>query len=214
MQRQIASDVSGVAFSLNPQNNCFDEAVINANFGLGETVVAGVVTPDTYVVDKVELELIDKNIAHKSVGSVVPAAYRGFRNSDRAAKAYEEQFANDVVACKRLAARDMPIDELVERLLAEIQKQIGTLMEVMAPALVARWRIGRMFKNDDVDDLVVALEMDLRGNPTSEMGHAMYRLASFPEIQATRTGNRAKSWSIIHQQVLACNRSQVHHGRT
>ena len=28
VQCQIASDVSGVAFSLNPMNNCFDEAVI------------------------------------------------------------------------------------------------------------------------------------------------------------------------------------------
>ena len=36
VQRQIASDVSGVGFSLNPLNNCFDEAVIDASFGLGE----------------------------------------------------------------------------------------------------------------------------------------------------------------------------------
>ena len=27
--------------------------------------------------------------------------------------------------------------------------------------------------------------MDLNGNPTSEMGHLMVRLASFPEIQET-----------------------------
>ena len=32
VQEQIASEVSGVAFSLNPLNNCYDEAVINANF--------------------------------------------------------------------------------------------------------------------------------------------------------------------------------------
>ncbi|MBW1803360.1 MAG: PEP/pyruvate-binding domain-containing protein, partial [Deltaproteobacteria bacterium] len=39
IQKQIASDVSGVAFSLNPVNNAYDQCVINANFGLGETVV-------------------------------------------------------------------------------------------------------------------------------------------------------------------------------
>ncbi len=33
IQRQIASDVSGVGFSLNPLNNCYDEVVINASFG-------------------------------------------------------------------------------------------------------------------------------------------------------------------------------------
>jgi len=55
IQKQIASEVSGVAFSLNPLTNDFDEAIINANFGLGETVVAGDVTPDSFVVDKVNL---------------------------------------------------------------------------------------------------------------------------------------------------------------
>ncbi len=35
IQKQIASEVSGVGFSLNPLNNCYDEVVINASFGLG-----------------------------------------------------------------------------------------------------------------------------------------------------------------------------------
>jgi len=67
-QRQIASAVSGVAFSLNPNNNAFDEAVINASFGLGEAIVSGQVTPDTYIVDKVGRCILDKEIAAKSVG--------------------------------------------------------------------------------------------------------------------------------------------------
>ncbi len=46
IQEQISSDVSGVAFSLNPLNNCFDEVVINANSGLGESIVSGMITPD------------------------------------------------------------------------------------------------------------------------------------------------------------------------
>ena len=65
VQQQLASDVSGVGFSLNPQNNCYDEAVISANFGLGETVVAGIVTPDTFVVDKVKKSIVSKNISDK-----------------------------------------------------------------------------------------------------------------------------------------------------
>ena len=66
VQEQVPSDVAGVAFSLNPQNNCYDEAVINANFGLGETVVNGHVTPDTYVVEKVRGEILNRNVAAKS----------------------------------------------------------------------------------------------------------------------------------------------------
>lgn len=53
VQRQVASDVSGVAFSLNPHNNDFDELVVNATPGLGEKLVAGEVDPDQWVVDKV-----------------------------------------------------------------------------------------------------------------------------------------------------------------
>lgn len=68
VQRQIPSEVSGIAFSLNPQNNCYDEAVINASFGLGETIVSGQVTPDTYVVEKVKRKIIEKSVANKVLG--------------------------------------------------------------------------------------------------------------------------------------------------
>ncbi len=68
VQKQIASDVSGIAFSLNPSNNCYDEAMINASFGLGETIVSGQVTPDTYIVEKVKKQIIDKKIMEKSFG--------------------------------------------------------------------------------------------------------------------------------------------------
>ncbi len=65
IQLQIKSEMSGVAFSINPQNNCYDEAVINASFGLGETIVSGKVTPDTYIVDKVKNDVIKITINEK-----------------------------------------------------------------------------------------------------------------------------------------------------
>jgi phosphohistidine swiveling domain-containing protein len=68
VQRQIASDVSGVGFSLNPLNNCFDEIMINASFGLGEAIVSGIVTPDTYLVDSVEYKIMNKKIGDKKIG--------------------------------------------------------------------------------------------------------------------------------------------------
>jgi len=45
IMKQINCDVSGVGFSLNPLNNDYDEAVITSNFGLGESVVGGIITP-------------------------------------------------------------------------------------------------------------------------------------------------------------------------
>lgn len=67
VQRQVASDVSGVGFSLNPLNNCYDEAVIDASFGLGEAIVSGIVTPDHHVVDKVTREILETRVSEKAV---------------------------------------------------------------------------------------------------------------------------------------------------
>ncbi len=67
MQRQLGSDVSGIGFSLNPLNNCYDETVIEASFGLGEAIVSGIVTPDRFVVDKVTRQIREKHINKKMI---------------------------------------------------------------------------------------------------------------------------------------------------
>lgn len=65
VQQQIDARVAGVAFSLNPLNNCYDEAVINANYGLGESVVAGQISPDQVVVDKVKRAILERKVGKK-----------------------------------------------------------------------------------------------------------------------------------------------------
>lgn len=65
IMKQLPAQTSGVAFSLNPLNNCYDEAVINANFGLGETVVSGMVSPDQFVVDKLSGRILERKIGDK-----------------------------------------------------------------------------------------------------------------------------------------------------
>ncbi len=67
VQQQIASEVAGVGFSLNPLTNDYDEAVIDANWGLGESVVAGLASPDHFVVDKVSGKLVQKKLGAKQV---------------------------------------------------------------------------------------------------------------------------------------------------
>ena len=67
VQQQIDSEVSGVGFSLNPLTNDYDEAVIDANWGLGESVVAGRVSPDHFVVDKIGRRILDKKLGGKQV---------------------------------------------------------------------------------------------------------------------------------------------------
>ncbi len=67
VQRQIDSEVAGVAFSLNPLTNDYDEAVIDANWGLGESVVAGLASPDHFIIDKVSRQIVDKKLGAKQV---------------------------------------------------------------------------------------------------------------------------------------------------
>ena len=52
VQALIPADVSFVAFSANPVTRNRDEVVINASWGLGESVVSGTVTPDAYRIEK------------------------------------------------------------------------------------------------------------------------------------------------------------------
>jgi pyruvate,water dikinase len=63
VQRMVRADVSGVAFSVNPVTGGSGEAMINASWGLGETVVSGLVTPDTFLVSKTSLEIIAADIS-------------------------------------------------------------------------------------------------------------------------------------------------------
>jgi rifampicin phosphotransferase len=59
----------GLPFHINPLNNCYDEVLINANHGLGETVVSGAVDPDTcYVVDRLTRKILDTKIGGKRDG--------------------------------------------------------------------------------------------------------------------------------------------------
>ncbi len=62
VQKMLQSDVSGVAFSINPTTNNLNEIVIEGILGLGEAVVSGKVTPDTYIVSKEDNRLISKAI--------------------------------------------------------------------------------------------------------------------------------------------------------
>lgn len=48
VQQQVVSDVSIVAFSANPITQARDEIVVTASWGLGESLVGGTVTPDTW----------------------------------------------------------------------------------------------------------------------------------------------------------------------
>ena len=66
VQKMIQSDASGVAFSINPTTNDKNEICIEAVLGLGESIVSGKVTPDTYIIDKDIYSIKSKDIRNQT----------------------------------------------------------------------------------------------------------------------------------------------------
>ena len=65
VQQLVHADVSAVAFSANPITGDRGEVMINASWGLGECIVSGAVTPDTYTVHRANMSLASSHIAAK-----------------------------------------------------------------------------------------------------------------------------------------------------
>ena len=65
IQLMVDSEVAGVAFSANPLNGKLEQILISASYGLGETVVAGTVTPDSFVLSKKDLSFVERTLGLK-----------------------------------------------------------------------------------------------------------------------------------------------------
>ena len=78
VQEMCEADVSGVLFTVSPFST--DVAIVESNWGLGESVVSGAITPDSFHVSRETGEVLEKNVATKremvtaaGVGEVLPA---------------------------------------------------------------------------------------------------------------------------------------------
>src|SRR5512145_1132832 len=70
VQQLVAADVAAVVFSANPITGNRDEVMINASWGLGESIVSGTVTPDTFIVRKSDLAVVQRIVADKQCMTV------------------------------------------------------------------------------------------------------------------------------------------------
>lgn len=70
VQKMIRSDLacSGVAFSLDTETGFKDVVLINSSYGLGESIVKGLVIPDEFVVHKPTLQKGYRSIIKKRLG--------------------------------------------------------------------------------------------------------------------------------------------------
>jgi rifampicin phosphotransferase len=67
VQCQIACDRAGVGFSINPVSGRLDRLAIDANYGLGESVVSGECAIDHYELDKATLQVVERVLGRKEI---------------------------------------------------------------------------------------------------------------------------------------------------
>jgi rifampicin phosphotransferase len=70
VQRLVPAEAAGVMFTTDPVDGAHDTVVVSANWGLGESVVAGEVTPDVAVVDRASGTLVSYRVGSKETMTV------------------------------------------------------------------------------------------------------------------------------------------------
>ena len=70
VQEMVPAEAAGILFTANPATGERDEVVVNGSFGLGEAVVSGEVTPDTWIVQRGTREVRETTIGAKEQATV------------------------------------------------------------------------------------------------------------------------------------------------
>lgn len=115
VQKMVESEKAGVLFTVNPLSQDTNEMQINASYGLGESVVSGRVTPDSYIVDK------SGRLLETTIGSKETKIVYGSKDTVEIAVDEKEQ--------KKRVLDDNEISELVNCGL-KIEKHYGMPMDI------------------------------------------------------------------------------------
>jgi pyruvate,water dikinase len=67
VQEMVQADAAGVMFTVDPLTRVSTKMTIAASYGLGEVLVSGQVTPDTYTITKKDLSIFQRNIGRKEI---------------------------------------------------------------------------------------------------------------------------------------------------
>lgn len=117
VQRMVQSEIAGVMFTVEPITSDRSKIVIEAAYGLGETVVSGSVTPDLYTLEKDSLNILEKN--------VVVQEWQLVRDPDGAD--HESMNREVAVPTEAQAAQKLSDEDIVR--LASIAKRIEDLYQ-------------------------------------------------------------------------------------
>lgn len=71
VQEMIGADISGVMFTVNTVTNDPSQIIIESTWGLGEPLVSGKVVPDTFLVQRNPLKIVQRVLGSKATMSAV-----------------------------------------------------------------------------------------------------------------------------------------------
>jgi pyruvate,water dikinase len=115
----VPSETSGIAFTAHPVTGALDQVIINASFGLGEAIVSGRVTPDSFLIDKNSFRLLEREIYAKELAI--------FPHPEGGGGTVEEHLSPD-----RQRTASMTDEQACEvaRLAAEVEKHYGSPQDI------------------------------------------------------------------------------------
>jgi phosphohistidine swiveling domain-containing protein len=119
VQRMIAADSAGVLFTANPLTERTDEMVVNSNWGLGESIASGIVTPDEFVVDVSTGAVKTSTLGSKNV-RIVRAPGGGTVKQD-VEEASRHIFSLELAEVSELAAIGLRVLKLAEGIPQDIE---------------------------------------------------------------------------------------------
>jgi len=96
VQKMVQSEAAGVMFTLEPVTSDQSKIAIEAILGLGEMIVSGDVTPDTYIVNKSDMKIASKKIYAQEWKLVKSATGKGEDANVKAPLTAAEQAAQKI----------------------------------------------------------------------------------------------------------------------
>lgn len=90
VQEMISSEISGICFTVHPVTEDPNQMIIEAGWGLGEAIVSGQITPDSYVLDKRDMSILDINLSTQEM-MIVRKAPHGTKKTKIPAQKRDKQ---------------------------------------------------------------------------------------------------------------------------
>jgi pyruvate,water dikinase len=103
IQKMIQSEVSGVLFTVDPVTNDKERIVIEAVWGLGETIVQGLVIPDRYVVQKDTFSILSKEISDQQIQLIKKGALTKEVKVPKRIREVQKLTDNEIVKLAKIA---------------------------------------------------------------------------------------------------------------